>query len=200
MHTCVTWPSKVSIQEIALTVVYKHIPLANVSIFQLREQPLCLKLFLDIIERYLANLNYIRFSQFCRGMHILIYFKSWENLGYGRTDTCNGKLCKIFGQVCYETSIHDDISSVIPAALCFRQTTWRHSYYFPRHKNAKCFTLRPVPCNYNNPKHSTLSNVHTIISPDRYYVLSTLNLSMAVLQNLGSATILSTKMGSFACK
>lgn len=89
-------------------------------------------------------------------------------MGYGRADTCYGKLCEILGPVRYETSIHDDISSVTPAALCFHHTTERHLHYFPRHKNAKCFTLRPVPCNHNNPKHSTLANVHTIISQNRY--------------------------------
>jgi hypothetical protein len=30
-------------------------------------------LFVDKIKRYLANLNYTRFSQFGRSMHILIY-------------------------------------------------------------------------------------------------------------------------------
>jgi hypothetical protein len=50
----------------------QHIPLANVSIFQLTDQPLSLMLFVDIIKRYLANLNNIRFSQIIRSKHILI--------------------------------------------------------------------------------------------------------------------------------
>jgi hypothetical protein len=59
----------------------QHIPLANVRIFQLRDQPLCLTLFLDIIKRYLANVNNIRFSQFILSKHIVIYFKSLETWG-----------------------------------------------------------------------------------------------------------------------